>query len=122
MRATHRAFSVVKRAADQLAREPGWDQQVFNTHLLTVSHGSEASPYATLRVMDIGLFVNSKTYFRSNRALYLPGASSKAATPVMVHFNYHPDKHARMLCIMDRYFHQKLDACDKFPGGSEAGT
>lgn len=28
IRATHRAFAVVKRAADELAAEPGWDQQV----------------------------------------------------------------------------------------------
>ncbi|GIL65243.1 hypothetical protein Vafri_19054 [Volvox africanus] len=122
IRATHRAFAVVKRAADELASQPGWDQQVFNTYLLTQSHGDYSSPYATLRVMDIDKFVNSKRYFRTRRAAYLPGASSSATTPVMVHFNYHPDKHARMLCIMDRYFRGKLDACDKFPGGSEPGT
>ena len=39
---------------------------------------------------------------RSYRSAYLPGNSSKAPTPVMVHFNYHPDKYARMRCIMDR--------------------
>ncbi|KAG2433608.1 hypothetical protein HYH02_012537 [Chlamydomonas schloesseri] len=122
IRATHRAFAVVRRAADELSIQPGWDQQVFNTHLLTQSHGPYSSPYATLRVLDIDKFVNSKRYFRSNRAAYIPGADSSAPTPVMVHFNYHPDKHARMLCIMDRYFHGKLDACDKFPGGSEPGT
>ncbi|GLC37586.1 hypothetical protein PLESTB_001670700 [Pleodorina starrii] len=122
LRATHRAFAVVKRAADQLAAQPGWDQQVFNEHLLTKSHGDYSSPYATLRVMDIDKFVNSKRFFRTRRAAYLPGASSSAPTPVMVHFNYHPDKHARMLCIMDRYFRNKLDACDKFPGGSEPGS
>ncbi|KAG2427113.1 hypothetical protein HXX76_012624 [Chlamydomonas incerta] len=122
IRATHRAFAVVKRAADELAAQPGWDQQVFNTHLLTQSHGSYSSPYATLRVMDIDKFVNSKRFFRSARAAYIPGADSTAPVPVMVHFNYHPDKHARMVCIMDRYFHGKLDACDKFPGGSEPGT
>ncbi|GFR45714.1 hypothetical protein Agub_g7126, partial [Astrephomene gubernaculifera] len=122
IRATHRAFALVKRAADELAQQPGWDQQVFNEHLLTQSHGSYAAPYATLRVMDIDKFVNSKRFFRSKRAAYLPGARSTAPTPVMVHFNYHPDKHARMLCIMDRYFRGKVDACDKFPGGSDPGT
>lgn len=39
-------------------------RQVFNTHLLTQSHGPYASPYATLRVMDIDKFVNSKRFFR----------------------------------------------------------
>ncbi len=40
---------------------------------------------------------------RSYRSAYIPGASATAETPVLVHFNYHPDKHARMLCIMDRW-------------------
>ncbi len=37
---------------------------MFNQHLLTQSHGDYAGPYATLRIMDIHKFVNSKTYFR----------------------------------------------------------
>ncbi len=41
---------------------------MFNTHLLTQSHGSYSSPYATLRVLDIDKFVNSKRYFRCVRA------------------------------------------------------
>ena len=45
---------------------------------------------------------------RSHRADYLPGATSKAPRPVMVHFNYHPDKHKRMLCIMDRWASAQL--------------
>ncbi|KXZ46564.1 hypothetical protein GPECTOR_42g773 [Gonium pectorale] len=122
LRATHRTFAVVKRAADELAAQPGWDQQVFNMHLLTQSHGDYSSPYATLRVMDIDKFVNSKRFFRSRRNAYIPGSRATAPTPVMVHFNYHPDKHARMVCIMDRYFRGQVDACDKFPGGSEPGT
>ncbi|KAG2499805.1 hypothetical protein HYH03_002101 [Edaphochlamys debaryana] len=122
IRATHRAFAVVKRAADALSQEAGWDQQVFNLQLLTQSHADYASPYATLRIMDIDKFVNSKRFFRSNRHAYIPGASATAPVPVMVHFNYHPDKHKRMLCIMDRYFYDKKDACDAFPGGSEPGT
>lgn len=36
--------------------------------------------------------------------------------------NYHPDKHKRMLCLMDRYMNSKWNACDGFPGGSEPGT
>lgn len=48
-----------------------------------------------------GLAMNC-LYCRSRRSEYIPGKSAKAPTPVMVHFNYHPDKHKRMLCIMDR--------------------
>jgi hypothetical protein len=33
--------------------------------------------------------------------------------------DYHPDKHKRMLCVWDRYVNGKLDACDKFPPGSQ---
>ena len=33
----------------------------------------------------------------------------------MVHMNYHPDKHKRMLCVWDHYANGKLDACDNFP-------
>jgi hypothetical protein len=51
---------------------------------------------------------------RTMRPSYIPGASSKAPTPVMVHFNYHPDKYDRMLCIMNRSV-QMLD------WGSERG-
>lgn len=54
--------------------------------------------------------------------MYLPGATSTAPTPILVHFNYHPDKHKRMLCIMDRYFYGNVSACDDFPRGSEPGS
>lgn len=37
----------------------------------------------------------------------------------MVHFNYHPDKHVRMLCIMDRYMKGNVSACDHLPPGSK---
>lgn len=139
------------------------------------SHGDVfQSAYAHLRVLDIDVWLNSKIFFRSRRAQYLPGATSKAVLPVMIHMNYvsrlpvclecfdqsseacfasidllllnqihththvrltdrvllsvshthlqHPDKHKRMLCLMDRYYYNKLDACDQMPGGSEPGT
>ena len=36
----------------------------------------------------------------------------------MVHMNYHPDKHKRMLCVWERYVEGRKDACDGFkPGG-----
>ena len=39
----------------------------------------------------------------------------------MVHMNYHPDKHKRMLCVWERYVDGKWAACDGFPRGSEEG-
>lgn len=33
----------------------------------------------------------------------------------MVHFNYHSNKHERMLCIIDRYFKGNVSACDHLP-------
>ena len=35
----------------------------------------------------------------------------------MIHMNYHPDKHKRMLCVWARYIEGKHDACDAFPAG-----
>jgi len=75
----------------------------------------------TVRVMDYLQFANSKTFFRSERHHFFPGHTA-TMQPLMVHMNYHPDKHDRMLCIMARYFQGQLDACDKLPGGSEKGT
>ena len=33
--------------------------------------------------------------------------------------NYHPDKHPRMLAIVDRYVKGDMKALDRFPDGSE---
>jgi hypothetical protein len=71
--------------------------------------------------MDYLLFANSKTFFRSERAKFFPGVRA-TTRPLMIHMNYHPDKHNRMLCIMERYFDNRADACDTLPQGSEVGT
>ena len=39
--------------------------------------------------------------------------------PVMVHVNYHPDKHPRMLAIVKRYVTGDAKALTPFPSGSE---
>lgn len=122
VRATCRSYALVKAVYDSLSVAAAWDQQVFNEIAWTQSHGATKNPNAHIRIMDYMLWVNSKVFFKSRRQLFLPGAKATAHTPIMVHFNYHPDKHARMLCVMDRYLDGKLSACDKFPGGSEPNT
>lgn len=63
--------------------------QIFNQFLMQPSHGTAfQSAHAHLRVLDIDLWVNSKIFFRSRRAKYIPGAASQAPLPVMVHMNY----------------------------------
>ena len=71
--------------------------------------------------MQYDAWVNSKVFFFSDRTRFFPGAPprSDADMPVMVHMNYHPDKHKRMLCVWARYVDGKHDACDKLPPGSE---
>lgn len=49
-------------------------------------------------------------------------ANMRSLQPVMIHVNYHPNKHERMLAIVDRYVNGKTDALDRFPGGSEPGS
>lgn len=69
-----------------------------------------------VRVMQYDQFMNSKVFFFSERRRFFPGRlTAEADWPVMVHFNYHPDKHKRMLCVWERYVGGKPDACDSLP-------
>ena len=58
--------------------------------------------------------------FFSERRRFLPGRPTEDKDlPVMVHMNYHADKHKRMLCVWARYGPKgETGACDKFPEGS----
>lgn len=47
--------------------------------------------------------------------------ASKQPSPVMVHVNYHPDKHSRMIAIF-KFYGGDRDALRSFPGGSEPGS
>jgi len=117
-----RTVALMRRVAAALRAKPAWDQQVFNEILLSPGYAERPTHGVSLRVMDHLLWANSKTFFKSERARFFPGATASAPMPVMVHMNYHPDKHKRMVCVIDRYLHGKPDACDAFPGGSEKGT
>ena len=60
--------------------------------------------------MDYMSFMNSKTLFtivRKDQAMH-------QHKPVTLHVNFHPDKHPRMLAIVQRYVHGDLKALDGF--------
>ena len=46
-------------------------------------------------------------------------ARYESLRPVMIHVNYHPDKHARMLAVVDYYINNRKSALQPFPDGSE---
>mmetsp|Transcript_13446 Transcript_13446/g.48913 ORF Transcript_13446/g.48913 Transcript_13446/m.48913 type:complete len:427 (-) Transcript_13446:2589-3869(-) len=124
IRPTYSSIMLMRRVRDRLMDKPAWDQQVFNEEVwlpASPDHNHAALGVA-VRVMDCMKFTNSKIYFKSSRSRFLPGRSAKGATPLMIHMNYHPDKHKRMLCLVARYFDGRIGACDQMPGGSEPGT
>ena len=121
VRPTARAAALMARVAKRLASSPGWDQQVFNEEAILPAHGETTSGLVTIRILDYMRFVNTKTFFKSQRRAFLPG-SKDMVKPVMIHSNYHPDKHRRMQCLIARYHEGKQSACDHLPGGSEPGT
>jgi hypothetical protein len=119
VKSNRRSYTLMSQVTNHLSKESGWDQQIFNEYLLRPSHGSFKGSSASLRVLDYMKWTNSKIFFKSRRAQFIPGSTSTAEEPLMVHFNYHPDKHKRMLCIMDRYFKGNKTACDHLPPGSD---
>lgn len=58
-------------------------------------------------------FMNSKRMFK---------LKIRPTLPVMVHINYHPDKHERMKAVIKYYIDKDSKALDPFPGGSEPGS
>lgn len=118
-RPTYTAISLMDRMADRLRKDKGWDQQIWNEELLFPAYGSITRSRVSLRVMDHHYFANSKTFFYSSRSLFIPGStSSKSLKPVMLHANYHADKHNRQLCWIARYINGTINACDELPVGS----
>lgn len=72
-------------------------------------------PSVTRRVMDYMRFMNSKVLFKTVRH----DPQYQEHKPVMIHVNYHPDKHQRMLAIVKRYVEGDLEALAPFPDGSQ---
>lgn len=73
----------------------------------------------SVRIMEIFKFMNSKILFKDVRKR---PKSQRPELPVMVHINYHPDKHERMKAVVKYYVDGDEHALDSFPGGSEQGT
>lgn len=83
---TAASLDLMRRCAARLEKEKYWDQTVYNEELFFMSHGDYVSPRATVRVMEIDVFMNSKRLFKTVR--HLP--RSQQPKPAMIHMNYHP--------------------------------
>ncbi|KAF6264156.1 nucleotide-diphospho-sugar transferase-domain-containing protein [Scenedesmus sp. NREL 46B-D3] len=116
--ANPRTVELMQRLETRLGREKYWDQTAYNEEIFFLSHDHYKSPGVTVRVMSIYKFMNSKVLFKEVRHK----AAGSSAMPVMVHINYHPDKHDRMKAVFKYYLDKDLDALTPFPGGSEKGT
>ena len=120
IRPTAASVALMGRVGARLATAASWDQQVFNQEVFMLSHGSYAGSMVSVRVMKYDEWMNSKVFFFSERRRFFPGRRDAAADGkiVMIHMNYHADKHKRMLCVWERYVDGRVDACDAFPQGS----
>ncbi|KAL3692450.1 hypothetical protein R1sor_006101 [Riccia sorocarpa] len=116
IRPTVASIELLDRVTMRLSREKAWDQAVFNEELFYPSHPGYDGLHASRRVMDFYLFLNSKVLFKTIRKEPQNYAHFE---PVTIHVNYHPDKYARMLAIVDYYIQGNKRALDKFPDGSE---
>jgi hypothetical protein len=84
LRANARTIDLMQRLEARLARETYWDQSAYNEEMFVLSHGARRSPQVTVRVMDIHVFMNSKTLFKFVR--HLP-SDQQPPTPAMVHIS-----------------------------------
>ncbi|DBA81187.1 hypothetical protein WJX79_006838 [Trebouxia sp. C0005] len=108
------SLDLLDRIAFRLDNENGWDQAIFNEVIFFPSHGHHKDPSVTRRVMDYMDFMNSKTLFTVVRK----DESLRKYQPVTIHVNYHPDKHPRMLAVVQRYVDGDMQALNAFPDGS----
>ncbi|CAL5218343.1 g3 [Coccomyxa viridis] len=115
IRPTLASIDLMDRIIHRLDTENGWDQAIFNEVIFFPSRPGYFDPAVTRRIMDYTLFMNSKVLFKQVRH----NAQWVGHRPVTVHVNYHPDKHPRMLAIVNYYVNGKQDALQPFPDGSE---
>ncbi|MEW5305154.1 MAG: hypothetical protein WDW36_007715 [Sanguina aurantia] len=114
-----RTLDLLTRLDDRLTKTKYWDQTAYNEEIFFLSHGAYKSPQVSVRIMELHRFMNSKFLFKDVRQR-APGA--RPEMPVIVHVNYHPDKHERMRGVIKFYLEGNEAALAAFPGGSEAGT
>lgn len=119
IRPTPAAMDLLDRLVQRVETENGWDQALFNEVIYFPSRPGYTDPLVKRRVLDYLLFMNSKVLFKTVRVDKARFADLK---PVMIHVNYHPNKHERMLAIVDRYVKGVETALDSFPGGSDPGS
>ena len=67
IRPTPPAIDLMQRVAERLSRAAAWDQQVFNSEAMLLSHGEYNGSKVGVRVMDYMKWVNSKVFFFSSR-------------------------------------------------------
>jgi hypothetical protein len=119
------AVAAVSLIEARVSAEPAWDQAVFNEVLLTPSHGAYASPGASLRVLEVDRFVNSRVLWaRLGPAAVGAGRvpSDPATRPTAVHVNYHPEKPARLAAVAAFYLGGDVRALEGLPVGSTTTT
>lgn len=72
-----------------MSTEIGWDQQIFNEEAMFPAHGESTTGLVSIRILDYIRFINSKTFFKSERRNFLPGSTDSKiqadTLPVMVH-------------------------------------
>ncbi|KAK9817003.1 hypothetical protein WJX72_008113 [[Myrmecia] bisecta] len=115
IRPTQASMDLLDRIVHRLDVEAGWDQAIFNEVIFFPSRPGYNDVAVTRRIMDFMLFMNSKVLFTKVRK----DRKFNAHRPVMIHVNYHPDKHARMKAIVRRFVAGDKHALDHFPDGSE---
>ena len=135
-RPTPAGLDLMQRVAHRCATEAGWDQALFNEEALRPASPLRAPTPTSVRILALDRFMNSKVLFTrvrhevasAVRDAASAGAGAGDATPssspfppappTMLHVNYHPDKHPRMLAAL-AWYGGDAGALDAFPDGSE---
>jgi len=113
LQATHEALALMERMAQRMATESVWDQSAYNQELFRPSSPVHKGVGATMRVMRLECFLNTKVLFRYVR----PHAAFHAHRPVSAHVNYHPEKEMRMADISKLYHGGVPNALERWNAG-----